>query len=506
MNSKNLSRDVAQSVLDHLHEGCQVIDFEYRYLYVNPTVAAQGKSTVAALIGKKMTECYPGIDDTPMFEMLKKCMHNRAAHQMENEFRYPNGTRGWFELKFLPVPEGVCILSQDITLRKSLELQVHQLQKMEAVSRLAGGMAHDFNNVISVIGMHAEALAKIFNGQKEPSELLSQISNAVQKSTRLTRQLLTFSRKKLQDLKVVDVNPILLDFQKMLATLVGSGIQIRLNLEKKVDAVQIDVGQLEQVIMNLAVNARDAMPKGGTLTLETENVELDANYASHHLGVKPGHYVRIGVIDTGIGMSAETQTRIFEPFFSTKDASKGTGLGLSTVYGIVKQHQGTVWVQSEEGHGTKFNIYLPRSLDKPITNPKAVMMPNLEAETALRGTETILLVDDNEALRSIIKEILTEAGYKVHAAINGENAIQTAKGMKVPAHLLITDVVMPNMSGPELAKRVQTDWPNTKVLYLSGHVAESLEDSTTFPPGTQFLEKPFSTTVLKKKIRQILTD
>ncbi|MBL7716962.1 MAG: response regulator [Bdellovibrionales bacterium] len=495
------SSKVPQSVLDHLLEGCQVIGFDFRYLYVNPAVAAQGQSTVEALLGRTMVECYPGIDDTPMFALLKKCMLERLPQQMENEFRHPNGSRGFFELRMVPVPEGVCILSQDVTHRKSLESQVYQLQKMEAVSRLAGGMAHDFNNVLSVIGIHAEELSKMIQGREGEAALLAEIQSAVEKSTQLTRQLLTFSRSKVLELNVIDVNQVISNFLKMLESLVGAQIKIVLKLGTKLDPVKIDTVHLEQVIMNLAVNARDAMPSGGTLTIETSNAELDQNYVSQHLDSAPGSYVRISVSDTGTGMSSEVQSRIFDPFFTTKEPGKGTGLGLSTVYGIVKQHHGSIWVYSEPGRGTKFTFFLPRA-SKVRQAETATSIPSMKS--SLNGSETLLLVDDNEALRNIMSQLLKQAGYDVHTAENGEDALRLLSELKKPIHMVITDVVMPGISGPELAKILRDRSPQTRFLFLSGHIAQTFEDVPEMKMKNAFLEKPFSAEILKRRIREIL--
>jgi PAS domain S-box-containing protein len=391
------------------------------------------------------------------------------------------------------------LIAEDVTDKRVLEDQFRQAQKMEAVGRLAGGVAHDFNNLLMVISGYTEVLLdKLHEGDQLHSKVEA-IQQAADRATTLTRQLLAFSRKQLLELKVVDVNAIVQDMERLLCPLIGENIDLTTKLEANVGRTRADAGQLEQVIMNLVVNAKDAMPNGGKITIQTANAELDDSYRREHTYIQPGPYIMLLVSDTGCGMDKETQSRIFEPFFTTKENGKGTGLGLSTVYGIIKQTGGYVFAQSEVGHGTTFRIYLPRVED--AAEPAHAIQT---ASRALEGTETILLVEDEESVRQLVAETLASRGYKVMEAENGEEALKLAGSSRETIHLMITDVVMPGMSGRDLAREVLKSRPQTKVLFLSGYSEDAVLHQGVLEPETAFLQKPFTLQYLARKVRELL--
>ena len=388
-------------------------------------------------------------------------------------------------------------IAEDVTDRRALEDQFRQAQKMEAVGRLAGGVAHDFNNLLMVISGYAEVIL----GQMDPASPLHEKGRAIQlaadRATTLTRQLLAFSRKQLLELKVVDVNAIVQDMERLLRPLIGENIELVTILTPDAAHTRADAGQLEQVIMNLVVNAKDAMPVGGKLTLRTENIVLDENHRRGQQFIRPGNYVTLQVSDTGMGMDRETQSRIFEPFFTTKEKGKGTGLGLSTVYGIVKQTGGYVVVQSELGRGTTFHIYLP--LVEGAAEKHSVSVPE-----AVGGTETILLVEDEESVRQLVRDTLLAKGYQVLEAENGEAGMAAAARHPGKIDLVITDVVMPGMGGREMVKQLIEAHPGTKVLYLSGYTEDAIVSDGSIEKGTAFLQKPFTLQSLSRKVREVL--
>jgi signal transduction histidine kinase/CheY-like chemotaxis protein len=386
---------------------------------------------------------------------------------------------------------------RDVTEQKTLEKQLRQTQKMEAVGQLTGGIAHDFNNLLGVIIGYSEILEhRLPPGDPLHKECL-QIKKAGQSAASLTRQLLAFSRQQVLEPKVLDINAIVLNVEKMLQRLIGEHIDLRTNLDHALGSVKADQNQMEQVIINLAVNARDAMPQGGKLLIETANVDLDEDYARRHPPQLPGAYVLLSVADTGMGMDAETQSHIFEPFFTTKEVGKGTGLGLATVYGVVRQSGGHIWVYSELGQGTTFKIYLPRAgqtagLQHPLPSPAEY----------LRGSETVLLVEDEEALRELTRSLLEGAGYTVLEAELPEAAIEIALRHGGPIHLLLTDMVMPGMTGRDLGTKLAPIRPEMKVVYMSGYTGfthAGLADSEI-----ALLGKPFTREKLLRKLREAL--
>jgi PAS domain S-box-containing protein len=396
--------------------------------------------------------------------------------------------------------EGECVaFVLDIRERKQLEQQLRQAQKMEAVGRLAGGIAHDFNNLLGVIIGYSEILEERL-GQDDPLRpKAEQIKKAGQRAAALTRQLLAFSRQQVLEPKVLDLNEVVTDTLKMLQRLIGEDIELVMVPGPDLGRVKVDQGQIEQVIMNLAVNARDAMPQGGKLTITTLNAELDEVYARQHPAAVSGSYVMLAVSDTGCGMDRETQGRIFEPFFTTKEQGKGTGLGLSTVYGVVKQSGGYIWVYSETGRGSTFKIYLPR-IGEAMTVPD----PGRGGKETARGWQTVLLVEDAEPLRELAHELLEECGYTVLEAANGADAIRVAEQHRRPIHLLFTDVVMPGMDGRKLAEHITRIYPEMKVLYVSGYTDDAIGHHGVLHSGIALLQKPFTRESLTRKVREVL--
>jgi two-component system cell cycle sensor histidine kinase/response regulator CckA len=382
---------------------------------------------------------------------------------------------------------------------KQTEHQLRQSQKIEAVGRLAGGVAHDFNNQLSVILSYSYMILQRLQPTDPTRRQLIEIKSAAERAAELTKQLLAFSRQQVVEPRVLDMNETLAAMEAMIRRLIGEDVELRTMPHANLHRVKADPGHIEQVIMNLVVNARDAMPAGGTLTIETVNTDLDEAYAREHMGVTPGPHVMLAVSDTGSGMDKATRDRIFEPFFTTKEKGKGTGLGLSTVYGIVKQSGGSVWVYSEPGKGTTFKIYLPRTheVDRPpIARPVEI--------ATLRGTETILLVEDEDQVRAVAEQILEKSGYRVLAGGSADEARRLCDNEKGPIHLLLTDVVMPAMSGRELADLLTPLRLEMKVLYMSGYTPDAIVHHGVLEPGLVLLQKPITPEKLLRKVRSVL--
>jgi two-component system cell cycle sensor histidine kinase/response regulator CckA len=397
-----------------------------------------------------------------------------------------------------PLMEGIIV---DITDRKQLEGQLQQARRMEAVGRLAGGIAHDFNNLLTIIKGYTELGLARAKASPEVRADLERIEDASERAGGLVRQLLAFSRRQVLQPKVLDLNGIVEGLDKLLRRLMDEDIEMKTVVGKDLGRIKADPAQIEQVIMNLVVNARDAMTEGGRLTVETENVELDSAYARDHMTVRPGRYVMLAVSDTGMGMSPDTITHIFEPFYTTKESGRGTGLGLSTVYGIVKQSGGYVWVYSEPGHGTTFKVYLPR-VEEAVESLPIKKVGGEDRNRA--GTETILLVEDEPQLRELTQSVLAARGYSVVEAKNPAEAAQLAEEYGTKIHLLLTDVIMPGISGRELAKRLSGKNPAMRVLYMSGYTYNVIAQGGTLERGVAFLQKPFTPRMLVEKVREVL--
>ncbi len=392
---------------------------------------------------------------------------------------------------------GVSTVARDITERKRLEEQLRQSQKMEAIGRLAGGVAHDFNNMLSVIVGYTYLIQSSAPKGDPVRGAADQVMNAAERASSLTRQLLAFSRKQVVQPEVVDLNSVLKGMEKMLPRLIGEDVELRTVEGTDLRQIKVDPGQMEQVIMNLVVNARDAMPEGGKLTVETTNVEFDEHEGRNH-GVIAGSYVMLAITDTGEGIDPETKTRIFEPFFTTKEPGKGTGLGLATVYSIVQQSGGRIWVYSEKGHGTTFKIYLPVTEETPA-KPRLATEP----EFSVCGTETILLVEDEEHLRVLLADVLEEKGYKVLSAANGPEAMRMVE-QNGAVDVLLTDVIMPQMRGQQLAQWLTARHPETVVVFMSGYTDNALIHAGALEGTAMLLQKPFTPDFVLRKLRQVL--
>jgi PAS domain S-box-containing protein len=390
-------------------------------------------------------------------------------------------------------------IRRDVTRELELEEQYRQAQKMEAVGLLAGGIAHDFNNMLTAINGYAGLLQLQLSEDRQAQEMIQTILRAGQRSADLVRQLLIFSRRQIVEPKILSLNTVVHDLEKMMSRIIGEHIDIKTNLVQDLWPIKADPTQIEQIILNLAVNAQDAMPEGGQLMIETANVILDENYVASHLAVRPGEYSALIVSDTGIGMSKAVQARIFEPFFTTKEMGRGTGLGLATVYGIVKQNGGSIWVYSEEGQGTTFKIYLPRILE-------TIDFQNQSARTGElpQGTETILVVEDEPAVRELTEQVLNRQGYRVLTAARGPEALSLAQEYPQQIQLLLTDIVMPGMSGKALAEKLAQRHPGLKVIFMSGYSDSMIAKHGILEQGCIFIQKPFSLRMLVHKVREVL--
>ncbi|PYP45955.1 MAG: hybrid sensor histidine kinase/response regulator [Gemmatimonadetes bacterium] len=487
-----------RTILENIGDAVFIADSHGRYLDVNPRACELTGYAREELLQLTVSDTYPAPDrDAATLRVV--AVGSGRATVTERSLLRKDGTVIVVESNARRLPDGRLLGAvRDITERKRLEEQLRQAQKMEAVGRLAGGVAHDFNNVLTAIFGYADLMAEEVPPSSAARQDLDEIRKAAQRATALTGQLLAFSRQQVLAPVVLSMNDLVGDVDKMLRRLLGEDVDLRVSLASNAGNVRADPGQLQQVIMNLVVNARDAMPTGGKLLIETADAELTEQYAELHQPVIPGQYVMLAVSDTGVGMDAQTRARIFEPFFTTKEKSKGTGLGLSTVYGIVKQSGGYIWVYSEAGHGTTFKVYLPR-VDAPV-EPQA---PAREAVT-VTGTETILVAEDDETLRPLAKGLLEKLGYTVLEAENAEQALGVAGAHAGPIHLLVADVVMPGASGRELARRLAQSRPETRVLYVSGYTDDAIVHHGMLEPGLNFLQKPFTPAALARKVREVL--
>jgi two-component system, cell cycle sensor histidine kinase and response regulator CckA len=484
--------------IDTLLEGVQVLGFDWTYVYLNAAACQHGRRPREELLGRTMMECYPGIENTPLFATLERVMRTRRGERLATEFVYPDGQRGWFELHVEPVPDGICILSVDISEQRRVQAQFQQAQKMEAVGQLAGGIAHDFNNVLTAILGYCELLLERVRDHADIVGDVAEIHTAASRAGRLTRQLLAFSRKQLLQPEVLNLNQVVTELDKMLSRVIRDDVRVTISAAPALSHVKADRGQIEQVLVNLVINARDAMPQGGTIEIFTTNVTLDEQFARDHEGAVPGQYVAVAVKDSGTGMAPEVLRHVFEPFFTTKGPGKGTGLGLATVYGIVRQSGGYIWIDTTLGVGTTFTTYLP-AVDEPLAAP-----PPATALKPGHGSETILLADDDPALRLLIRRVLQRAGYVVLEAQDVADAIALAERHPRPIDLFVSDIVMPEMNGPNLAQLVLIHQPTMKVLYISGFPYTIVPASQSSSRRVSFLAKPFEPRVLVETVRSCL--
>jgi len=493
-----------KSLIEQAMDIIAVLDAEGAIRYASPSVFPLLGYVPEELVGRQLLDLVHADDaGTTLRVFAEGVATGKGGRLLELRFRHKDGSYRILEAlgRYLledPVVRGVVINARDVTERRSLERQLLQAQKMEAVGRLAGGIAHDFNNVLTAI---LGCVALLLDGLPTLSPLrpdLEEIRAAADRAAGLTRQLLAFSRKQVLDLRVLHLNDLVTDMDKLLRRLLGEDIVMVTQLDPALGAVRADAHQLEQVVVNLAVNSRDAMPEGGRLTIETRNAELDESYVREHVPVRPGRYVMLGLSDTGTGMSAETMSHMFEPFYTTKEAGRGTGLGLATVYGIVKQSGGYVWCYSELGEGTTFKVYLPR-VDAPIDR-----LPVRAAARPARGSETILVVEDEAALRHIIRRVLEKRGYTVLEASTLDAASTLARTYAGAIQLLLADVVLPGGSGRLLADELLAERADLKVLFMSGYTEDVIVQRGVLAPGTPFINKPFSADALAGKVRDVL--
>jgi two-component system cell cycle sensor histidine kinase/response regulator CckA len=479
--------------VDHLLEGIQVIDAQWRYVYVNATAAAHGQRSVDELVGRTMMECYPGIETTDLFAVLRRVMESRQRETLRNEFTYPSGERRWFDLLVDPVPDGICILSLDVTDRRKTEIELHHAQRMEAVGKLAGGIAHDFNNQLTAILGFTQLLLErdLDEGMRADLEA---INDAAQRSASLTRQLLAFSRRQSMNVEPVDLNQVVRTVDSLLRRLLGEDIQSELILHTEPAMILGDAQQLENVLTNLAVNARDAMPAGGRLTITTAVVELTDEEAAQHPAMRSGRYAVLSVADTGTGIDEDTQAHMFEPFFTTKRLGKGTGLGLASVYGTVKQMGGFIWLYSELNRGTTFRLYFPTTSEMPPPRPEIARV------VALPRAASVLVIEDDAGARNLILRTLTDRGYKVVTASDGDEARRLIREMSLEPQLILSDVVLPGESGPELIEQLALT--HVKVVFMSGYSEKRLPRQGL--GGATLLEKPFTVRELLRAIDEAL--
>ncbi|HEY6224072.1 MAG TPA: PAS domain S-box protein, partial [Gemmatimonadales bacterium] len=476
-------------------------------LYISPAYEAVfGQSLkYAYATPNAWTELLHPDDRARMLSSFRRSAEQGAPDAQVFRIVLPDRSMRWIRGQTTPVRDAtgrvarIVGIAEDITELRRAEEQLRQSQKMEAVGRLAGGVAHDFNNLLTVISSYTELLLEDLPAEDASRrDDLGQIKKAAADAAALTRQLLAFSRQQVLEARVLDLNEIVSGAGKMLERLIGEDVTLALVLARDLGAVKADPGQIEQVIMNLAVNARDAMPMGGRLTIETANVELDVRYTGEHSVVNPGRYVELVVSDTGVGMDDETKRHIFEPFFTTKELGKGTGLGLATVYGIVKQSGGFVWVYSEPGAGTTFKIHLPRVEEGEAMQRRPARPP------PARGSEIVLLAEDAAPVRAVARQILERNGYTVLEAPNGKAAIDIAAQRQGPIHLLLTDVVMPELSGRQLADQITAQRPELKVLFMSGYTDDAVVRHGVLEAGIAYLQKPFTPDGLARKVREVL--
>jgi two-component system cell cycle sensor histidine kinase/response regulator CckA len=508
LEAESARRDVEerlQRTLDMMMEGYTILGHDLRYLYVNEVGARQARLSKEQLLGRTPLELYPDFEKSGMYALLQRCSRERVPLRMEEELTLADGQQAFFEVNIRPIPEGLVILSIDATerrrteeARESLEEQLRQSQRMDAVGRLAGGIAHDFNNILSIILGYGETLLEDLDRSDPKRADVLEMHKAAARAAELTKQLLMFSRQQMVEPRILDMNEVLSAMHKMLKRLLGEHIELDIQLQPGLGRVRADRGNIEQVIMNLVVNARDAMPRGGKLTVTTANVSTDEAFTSTHADAEPGAYVRLSVTDTGVGMEKATRLRIFEPFFTTKEQGKGTGLGLSTVFGIVKQSHGGVWVHSEPGHGSTFEVYLPRT-EADVESSRASEHP-----IERRGSETILLVEDEEAVRTMAQRMLERNGFRVIVARDPADALRIASEPEQRIDLLLTDVVMPVMSGAALAAQLTARRPDLVVLYVSGYTDGTVGAHGVLESGASFLQKPFTSEQLVLKLRSVL--
>jgi two-component system cell cycle sensor histidine kinase/response regulator CckA len=496
------SEERYRALMEHAHDAI-FVNNEYGVVQeVNRAAEILVGATREEIVGRSFLETLRDEDREQVLANFRKTLERgRTLKLLQVQIQRRDGTTVPAEVTASVVQIGgkpfVVGLLRDVSERNAMAEQLRVAQKMDAIGQLAGGVAHDFNNLLTAILGYSQLLAPELRGNPEHFTAIEEIRKAGERAAGLTRQLLAFSRKQILEPKVLDLNEVVHRMEEMLSRLIGEDIQIMMKLDPALGSVRADAGQIEQVIMNLAVNARDAMPKGGEIAVETANAELAESYTQTHVPVRPGLYVMLAVSDTGFGMDSATRERIYEPFFTTKEKGQGTGLGLSTVYGIVKQSSGYIWVYSEPGRGTSFKVYLPRVQlpAEKLVVPEPAALPSL-------GNETILLVEDEDSVRALARRTLEASGYRVLEAADGGGAVEIALAETVD--LLLTDMVLPGMGGRAIAARIHEIHPQAKVLYTSGYTDDVIFRGGLLERGAAFLEKPFTPNVLARRVRQVL--
>jgi two-component system cell cycle sensor histidine kinase/response regulator CckA len=501
------SQQMLQLILDNIPQGVFWKDSQCRYLGCNKAFLKDASlESVESILGKDDSE-FSWKDSAELYHADDRqvMLSNTPKLNYEEPISLPNAGSLVLRMSKIPLRDqsgkviGVLGTYEDITEQKKLEEQLRQAQKMEAVGRLAGGVAHDFNNLLTAISGYSELLLMRLDASNPMRRNVEEISKAGERAASLTRQLLAFSRRQMIQPEIIDLNHIISEMGKMLHRLIGEDIEMRFIPDSALGQIKADPGQMQQVLLNFAVNSRDAMPHGGKLTIETHKFEVDEQFAKEHGDAKPGPYVMLEVSDSGCGMSAEVQSHLFEPFFTTKEVGKGTGLGLSTVYGIVQQSEGFITVLSEPGIGTTFRVYLPR-VNEEIQDLKAASWQRGDYS----GSGTVLLVEDEAAVRALEREVLEMYGYTILEASNGQEAIQVFEAHKDSIQLVIADLVMPKMSGRELAERITSLRPGTRILFVSGYAPEAAARKGILEAEILFLQKPFTPQSLAHKVREVM--
>ncbi|MFZ0774657.1 MAG: PAS domain S-box protein [Candidatus Sulfotelmatobacter sp.] len=514
--NEELHRKTAEQIGEYRSRLASIIDSSEDAILskdLNGTITSWNKGaeriygyTPAEIVGKHISLLIPSDRPGEIPEILRKIARGESTEHIESIRVTKDGRHLNVSISVSPLRNasgeivGASAIARDITAQKRAEGQLRQSQKMEAIGRLAGGVAHDFNNILAIINACTEFLRDRIGPAAEPSTYVENIRKATERGTSLTRQLLAFSRTPAIQTQVLDLNDRLKDISKLLRPLLGDDIEVLIVPKSPSAVIEADPGHLDQIVVNLAVNARDAMPRGGRFILETGAVKFDEAFADQHQAMAAGKYVLLAVSDTGSGMDEATVSRIFEPFFTTKESGKGTGLGLATVYGIVKQSAGHIFVYSEPGHGTTFKIYLPNAEHKIGVRTKS----EVETVSPKHHGTTILLVEDDEIMRSLTRQLLQEHGYTVLEANDGRAALEMVDSNPGPIDLLLTDVVMRRMSGPELAERLHSSNPTLKVAYMSGYTGELMANREMLKPGVTLLEKPFTRNALLNTVHAML--
>ena len=500
----NIERNMLSHALKNVKECLSVFDLAGNIIFVNDAFQETYGYAGSELIGQPIDKFHPAAANESLF---KKIIDQTIPDGWEGELqaRRKNGKPFTLALRTSAVqddegnPLVIIGVGSDVTEMKLLEEQLRQSQKIEAIGQLAGGIAHDFNNLLTVIEGYLELLISSTMPNDPTHNFVQQIKKATERAASLTSQLLAFSKSQILQPKNIDLNDLINNMSALFQRLISEDIELTFDLDRDIDQIKADPSQIEQILMNMVVNARDAMPEGGSLSIETRQVYLDGQYLRMHNGVKKGQYVLLAITDTGMGMDKETQKRIFEPFFTTKGKAKGTGLGLSTVYGIVKQSEGHLWVYSEPGLGTTFKIYLP-AYKEDVRREKE---PDKE-EKPLGGNETILVVEDEYLVRELVCDTLQNSGYTILEAANGKEALEIYHSNQQNIDLILTDVIMPEMSGRKLVETLAEKYPGLKSLYMSGYTDDAIIRHGVLEPGMNYIQKPFSPRSLLKKINEVL--